>query len=179
VNRAVHSGILVVLAALLLFGGGTASAVTAPVLRWTEPKAESRIERGTYRVFSKGEVFWANDKVTRLRAVLDHMLRDTRVPPHIIEQTKVWLADAEAELATATAGRALTSASCTGYYGRRPSPAGPRYTRFKCEATLVGQTWKTGAAMVYSFHLRPGGWNGRPTKHGFRVLGLQLLKEQL
>ena len=81
-----------------------------------------------------------------------------------------------------TAGRALTLASCKGTYGRKLGPARgfgsyriPTYTRFKCEATLVGQTWKTGAAMVYSFYLRPGGWNGRRTKHGFRVLGLRLM----
>ena len=122
-------------------------------------------------------MFYANSDAVKYRSFVATVTAQcqsrptTCPPPHIMDLLRAKLAEAEAKLAEATAGRALTLASCEGYYGR----VGQRYTRFRCEATLVGQTWKTGAAMVYAFGLRPGGWNGRPTKHGFRVLGLRLM----
>jgi hypothetical protein len=148
VSRAVHcsSGVLLVLAALLLCGGGPASAATAPPARWTEAKAETRIEHGTYRVVDKGEVFWANNGVLSLRPTLAQA-RAQGGPQRVIDLLAAQLAAAEVKLAQAEAGRALTLASCKGTYGRKLGPANgfgsyriPTYTRFRCEATVVGRT---------------------------------------
>ena len=174
-SRVAHgsSGIVVIVIAALL-GAGAATAATAPV-RWTEAKAEARIDRGTYRVVNKGEVFWANNSVVSHGAFVANVEAICKAHgncplPHVWAIILANQARYEAELAQAKAGHALKDTDCKGTFGRKRNT----YKKFKCEAVIAdadttkSKVYRTKKAYTLHLEVAPA------TKQGFIVRGLVL-----
>ena len=89
------------------------------------------------------------------------MLRAQGASPFLISSTMARASAAEARLADARRGHALRLAICHGSYGYRPSPAGPSYSRHRCQASMTGVPW-----LRARFVLTP------VSRLGFRIAGL-------